>query len=87
MKIHKIYIVVGMIIALALFLEIAAHADDVLQATEITFNQLIQIPGQILPAGPIYSSKLAATTRTLCRFQFGQGPPLWDPRDNSNRES
>jgi len=51
MKIHKIYIVVGMIIALALFLEIAAHADDVLQATEITFNQPIQISGQILPAG------------------------------------
>lgn len=51
MKLHKSYIVVGMIIAFALFLEIAAHADDVLQATEITFNQPVQIPGQILPAG------------------------------------
>ena len=51
MKIHKTYIVVGMIIAIALFLEIAAHADDVLQATEISFNQPVQIPGQILPAG------------------------------------
>ena len=51
MKIHKIYIVAGMIIAIALFLELAAHADDVLQATEITFNQPVQIPGQVLPAG------------------------------------
>lgn len=51
MKIHKTYIVAGMIIALALFLELAAHADDVLQATEITFNQPVQIPGQVLPAG------------------------------------
>ena len=39
MKIHKTYIAIGMIIALALFLELAAHADDVHQATEITFHQ------------------------------------------------
>jgi hypothetical protein len=51
MKLHKTYIAVGMIIALALFLELAAHADDNLQETEITFNQPVQIPGQILPAG------------------------------------
>jgi|SRR4051812_33944770 hypothetical protein len=51
MKIHKTYIAAGMIIALALFLELAAHADDNLQETEITFNQPVQIPGQILPAG------------------------------------
>jgi hypothetical protein len=51
MKLHKTYIAVGMIIALALFLELAAHADENLQETEITFNQPVQIPGQILPAG------------------------------------
>jgi len=51
MKIHKTYIAVGMIIAFALFFELAAHADDNLQETEITFNQPVQIPGQILPAG------------------------------------
>jgi len=51
MKIHKSYIAVGMIIAFALFFELAAHADDNLQETEITFNQPIQIPGQILPTG------------------------------------
>ena len=58
MKIHKTYIAVGMIIAFALFFEIAAHADVADQATEITFNQPIQVPGQILPAGT-YLFKLA----------------------------
>jgi hypothetical protein len=51
MKIHKNYIAVGMIVAFALFFEIAAHADLGDQATEITFNQPIQVPGQVLPAG------------------------------------
>jgi hypothetical protein len=51
MKLHKSYIVVGMIIAFALFFEIAAHADNTIQATQITFNQPVQIPGQVLPSG------------------------------------
>src|ERR1700730_8907176 len=51
MKIHKTYIAVGMILAFALFFELAAHADEADQATEITFSQPIQVPGQILPAG------------------------------------
>ena len=51
MKIHKSYIAVGMIIAFALFFEIAAHASEADQSTEITFNQPIQVPGQVLPAG------------------------------------
>jgi hypothetical protein len=51
MKINKAYIVVGMIMAFALFFEIAAHADVLDQATKISFSKSIQIPGQILPAG------------------------------------
>jgi hypothetical protein len=51
MKIHKTYIAVGMIVAFTLFFELAAHADEGDQATEITFSQPIQIPGQVLPAG------------------------------------
>ena len=57
MKINKRYIVVGMIIAFTLLFELAAHADESDQATTITFNQPIQIPGQVLPAGT-YSLKL-----------------------------
>jgi hypothetical protein len=51
MKIHKSYIAVGMIIAFTLFFELAAHADERDQTTVITFNQPLQVPGQILPAG------------------------------------
>ena len=58
MKINKGYIVAGLIIAFSLFFELAAHADESDQATTITFNQPIQIPGQVLPAGS-YLFKLA----------------------------
>jgi hypothetical protein len=58
MKIHKTFIAVGMIVAFTLFFELAAHADEGDQATEITFSQPIQIPGQVLPAGT-YLFKLA----------------------------
>jgi hypothetical protein len=51
MKMHKSYIVVGLIIAFSLFFELAANADESLQQTEITFSQPISIPGQTLPAG------------------------------------
>ena len=58
MKINKSYIVVGLIIAFSLFFELAAHADELDQATTITFSAPIQIPGQVLPAGS-YLFKLA----------------------------
>jgi hypothetical protein len=51
MKIHKSYIAIGMILAFALFFELAAHADESDQATKITFSQPVQIPGKVLPAG------------------------------------
>jgi hypothetical protein len=58
MKINKGYIAVGLIIAFALFFELAAHADESDQVTTITFSQPIQIPGQVLAAGS-YLFKLA----------------------------
>ena len=58
MKINKIYIVVGLIIAFTLLCELAAHADESDQTTTITFSHPIQIPGQVLPAGT-YVFKLA----------------------------
>jgi len=60
MKIHKSYIAIGLIVAFTLFFELAAHAAEDDQATEITFNQSIQVPGQVLPAGT-YLFKLANT--------------------------
>jgi hypothetical protein len=51
MRINKLYIVIGMILALGLLFEISAHADDSNQETTITFNAPIEIPGQVLSAG------------------------------------
>jgi len=51
MKTNKLYIIVGLIIAFGLFYELAAHADESDQTTTVTFNQPVQIPGQLLPAG------------------------------------
>jgi hypothetical protein len=58
MKINKLYIVVGLIIAFTLIFELAAHAGESDQTTTITFSQSIQIPGQVLLAGT-YVFKLA----------------------------
>jgi Protein of unknown function (DUF2911) len=51
MKINKLYIIAGLIIAFGLFYVLAARADESDQATTITFDQPVQIPGQLLPAG------------------------------------
>ena len=64
MKIHKGYIAIGMILAFALFFELAAHADAADQATTITFSQPVQIPGKVLPAGS-YLFKLASSDSDL----------------------
>jgi hypothetical protein len=51
MTIRKTYIIIGLIITFAAFFELGAHADELDQTTILTFNQPIQIPGQVLPAG------------------------------------
>src|ERR1700758_4411337 len=51
MRIHKLYIVFGLMMAVGFFFELTAHADDSNQLTKITFSAPVQIPGQVLPAG------------------------------------
>jgi len=51
MKINKGYVIVGLIVAFALFFELAAHADESDLNTTITFSGPIQVPGQVLAAG------------------------------------
>jgi hypothetical protein len=53
-----------MIIAFALFFELAAHADEADQATTISFSQPIQIPGQVLPAGTYWFRLLDISSGT-----------------------
>jgi len=68
MKINKGYIAVGLIIAFTLIFELAAHADEFDQSTTITFNQPMQIPGQVLPAGT-YLFQLASRDSDLNTVQ------------------
>jgi Protein of unknown function (DUF2911) len=58
MKINKLALLIAFAIASVLFLEVAARADEADQSTKLTFNQPIEIPGQVLPAGT-YLFKLA----------------------------
>lgn len=60
MKINKAFFLIGFIISSVLFFEVAAHADQWDLRTTLTFNQPIQIPGKVLPAGT-YLFKLADT--------------------------
>jgi hypothetical protein len=69
MKINKGYIVIGLIIAFALFFELAAHADESDQSTELTFSEPIQIPGQVLPAGTyVFELVNGDTQRNIVRI-------------------
>jgi hypothetical protein len=47
---QKTFITLGLLLVFAIILP-AARADEFDQATKITFNQPVQIPGRILPAG------------------------------------
>ena len=51
MKTNKGYIILGLMIALSLFFELAAHAEPMDQRTKLTFSEPIQIPGEVLAAG------------------------------------
>jgi hypothetical protein len=50
MKTTKAFITLGLALASVIMLPVA-HADDYDQASKLTFNQSIQIPGRVLPAG------------------------------------
>jgi hypothetical protein len=58
MKMNKVALLIGFAIASVLFLEVAAHADEIDESTKVTFSKPVQIPGQVLPAGT-YLFKLA----------------------------
>src|SRR5882757_3756762 len=43
--------IAGFIIAFTLIFALPAHANEENQMTKLTFNQSVQVPGRILPAG------------------------------------
>ena len=60
MNTQKTFITLGLILAFLVMLPVA-HADEWDQASRLTFNQSVQIPGRVLPAGT-YWFVLADTT-------------------------
>jgi len=51
MKLHKSYIMLGLVIAFALFCGILANADEINEQIKVTFDKPVQIPGQVLAPG------------------------------------
>ncbi len=51
MKLSKLSMIAGFVIAFALIFELTAHADEDNQMTKISFSEAVQVPGRVLPAG------------------------------------
>ena len=51
MKLSKVSMIAGFIIAFTLIFELAAHADEANQLTKISFSEAVQVPGKVLPGG------------------------------------
>jgi len=78
MKISKLSMIAGFIIAFTLIFELAAHADEVNQSTKISFSEAVQVPGQVLPAGN-YEFVLARTdsSRNIVQIVNADGTQLY----------
>lgn len=51
MRMNKFALLIGLAVAVVLFFEVTAHADESDQSTKMTFSEPIQVPGRVLPAG------------------------------------
>lgn len=71
MRVNKLYIAVGLIIAFGLFFELAAHADTTNHKITITFSAPMQTSGQVLPAGTyIFQQADLVPTNTLSTRKY-----------------
>jgi len=77
MKLSKLSMIAGFIIAFALIFELAAHADEGNQLTKISFSDAVQVPGRVLPAGN-YEFVLASSdsNRNLVQIFNADGTEL-----------
>jgi hypothetical protein len=77
MKISKLSMIAGFIIAFTLIFELAAHADEGNQLTKISFSEAVQVPGRVLPAGN-YEFVLASSdsNRNLVQIFNADGTEL-----------
>lgn len=68
MKINKMYVALGLMIAFAFFFELTAHADESMETTKITFNVPVQIPGQVLPPGTYLFQRADSDTQNVIQI-------------------
>jgi hypothetical protein len=64
MKTTKTFITLGLALVSVIMLP-AARADEYDQATELTFNQSVQIPGRVLPAGTYWFELAKVNSRNV----------------------
>jgi hypothetical protein len=78
MRMSKRNVMLGMVMAAGLFFNFAAHADEANQETILTFNEPVQIPGEVLPAGT-YMFKLAdnGVDQNVVRVFNAEGTKLY----------
>ncbi len=78
MKLSKVSMIAGFIIAFTLIFELAAHADEENQLTKISFSEAVQVPGKVLPAGN-YEFVVARSdsSRNLVQIFNAEGTELY----------
>ena len=78
MRFSKLSMIAGFIIAFVLIFELAAHADEGNQLTNISFSEAVQVPGRISPAGT-YQFVVASSTanRDIVRIFNADGTELF----------
>ncbi len=77
MTFSKLSIIAGFMIAFALIFELAAHADEANQSTQLTFSQPVQVPGRILPAGTYeFVLENSSSSRNIVKIFNADGTKL-----------
>jgi len=66
MTIRRTSYILGLILALAVMLPVL-HADEINQATKVTFSQPVEIPGKTLPAGTYWLDRGTAADAVIVR--------------------
>jgi hypothetical protein len=77
MRINKLYLLIGWIVSCFLFFEVAAHADELNEATQMTFSQPVQVPGHTLPAGTYLFKVAPVDTENVVQIFNANGTVLY----------
>lgn len=68
MSVRKISYTLGLLLAFAVMITLPVlHADEINQATKVTFSQPVQVPGKTLPAGTYWFERAGVNDSELIR--------------------